>query len=140
MTFFLLLLGGCFQVQNSFENDRLLYSPEVKLDLSDPQQLRLQRAREVFAKYNCVSCHASNPLRFQGFSKFTDAQWSSVSCGDPEGGPCVDAGHPATSYLYKRMHKPSCSPTANLCDMPSEQISLEASDVEIIENWIEGLE
>lgn len=134
----LLFLGGCFQVQNSFENDESLYAQRPQLDLNDPAQLRLQRARDVFEYYNCISCHALTPSLFQGFEVYTDSEWLTKSCTS-SGGPCVVAGSPETSPLYINLDTPDCTRNSADCNMPAGAQKLSQEDADIIREWIEEL-
>ena len=131
------LVVGCLQVQNSFENDDNLYVERPPLDLEDPAQLRLQRVRDVFENNNCVSCHASNSSRFQGFVTFSDVQWLSQNCGGG-GGACVVAGDVAGSSLYQYLDTPTCARNASRCNMPLNG-EMSQEDVDVIVEWIEEL-
>ena len=129
------LLSSCFQVQNSFESDKDLYQYRPALDLGDPAQLRLQKVREVFTRNNCVSCH-SERIGFKAFLSFTDSDWTTKSCGQL---PCVVAGKPADSYLYKKINSAACTPSDLECNMPSQSLPMAPADVALIEEWIEEL-
>ncbi len=139
MRFLLLvfLLSGCFQVQNSFENDANIYDEVPPLDLNDPAQLALSRARVVFKKYNCVTCHAENPSRFQGFETFSNEEWTSQSCGSS--GPCItsNSANPSDSFFYNKLNTRNCA--GGDCNMPSVSLTIDDADTQIIEDWINAI-
>ena len=133
-----MLLGGCFQIQNSFERDKELYSYQPELDLTDPAQLRLQKVRDLFVSYNCVSCHATNPRGFQAFLTYTNEDWTRKTCIGHN--PCAVAGKATESYIYQKINQADCTPGNGLCNMPSQMVQMAPADLAVIEDWIQELE
>ncbi|HVJ64763.1 MAG TPA: hypothetical protein VM901_05880 [Bdellovibrionota bacterium] len=132
------LVSGCFQVQNSFENDEINHAYRKPLDPGDPEDAALIKVRKVFVENNCVSCHATEGgVRFQGFLSYSNEDWETRSCGGGSDTPCITRGSKNQSYLFKRLRTSECYPDYKECDMPKDA-DLSDADVQIIVDWIEG--
>ncbi len=123
-----IMLSGCLQIQNSFEDDDTLFKEQTPLDEDDPAQLRLQNVRQIFSSAGCVKCHVDDGQgNLRGFLTYSDNDWANNGY--------VVFGDLNASTVYTALYQTDCPP--GRCDMPYPPYSaLTDEELQIIENWI----